>query len=58
MLVPAAVLLLGTRRSFRLRSDVVVAQGRVFRRVLALRDLRQAGVCPDGRPWLQTRAAR
>jgi hypothetical protein len=54
MLVPAAVLLLGTRRSFRLRSDVVVAQGRAFRRVLALRDLRQAGVCPDGRPWLQT----
>ncbi len=54
LLVPAAVLLLGSRRSFRLRSDVVIAQGRVFRRVLALRDLRQAGVCPDGRPWLQT----
>ena len=53
MLLPAAVLLLGTRRSFRLSSDVVVAQGRVFRREVALRDLRQAGVCPDGRPWLQ-----
>jgi hypothetical protein len=58
VLVPAAVLLLGTRRSFRLRSEVVVAQGRVFRRILALRDLRQAGVCPDGRPWLQTRGGQ
>ena len=58
MLVPAAVLLLGTRRSFRLRSDVVLAQGRVFRRVVALHDLRQAGVCPDGRPWLQTQGGQ
>ncbi len=58
VLVPAAVLLLGTRRSFRLRSDVVVAQGRVFRRVVALHDLRQAGVCPDGRPWLQRRGGQ
>jgi hypothetical protein len=58
VLVPAAVLLLGARRSFRLGSDVVVAQGRVFRRVVALRDLRQAAVCPDGRPWLQTQGGQ
>jgi hypothetical protein len=58
VLVPAAVLLLGTRRSFRLRSDVVIAQGRVFRRVVALDDLRQVGLCPDGRPWLQSRGGQ
>jgi hypothetical protein len=54
MVVPAVVLLLGTRRACRLRTDDVVAQGRVFRRVMPLGDLRQLGVTPEGRPWLQT----
>ena len=54
LLVPSVWLLLGTRRACRLRSDAVVAQGRVFRRVLGLRDLRQAGIALGGRPWLQT----
>lgn len=54
VLPPAVVLLLGTRRSCHLRADVVVAQGRVFRRVVPLHDLRQAGVRLDGRPWLQS----
>ena len=54
LLVPSAWLLLGTRRACRLRSDDLVAQGRVFRRVVALRDVRQAGIALGGRPWLQT----
>lgn len=54
LLVPSVWLLLGTRRACRLRSDDLVAQGRVFRRVVALREVRQAGVAPGGRPWLQT----
>ena len=54
LLVPAAVLLLGTRRACRLRADAAVVQGRVFRRAVRLRDLRQVGVCLDGRTWLQT----
>jgi hypothetical protein len=55
MVVPATVLLLGTRRACRLRADDVLAQGRVFRRVMPLGDLRQLGVSPEGRPWLQTK---
>jgi len=55
LVVPAAVLLLGARRACRLRSDVVVAQGRVFHRVVRLNDLRQVAIRLDGRPWLQTR---
>lgn len=54
LLVPSAWLLLGTRRACRLRSEDLVAQGRVFRRVVPLRDVRQAGITPGGRPWLQT----
>ncbi len=54
LLVPAAVLLLGTRRACRLGAEATVVQGRVFRRVVRLRDLRQVGVCLDGRTWLQT----
>ena len=54
LLAPSAWLLLGTRRACRLRSGAVVAQGRVFRRVLGLSDLRQAGIAQGGRPWLQT----
>jgi hypothetical protein len=55
LLGPSAALQLGTRRACRLRSDELVAQGRVFRRVIELRDLRQVGVELGGRPWLQTR---
>ena len=54
LLVPSAWLLLGTRRACRLRSDDLVAQGRVFRRVVGLRDVRQAGIALGGRAWLQT----
>ena len=54
LLVPSAWLLLGTRRACRLRPDQVVAQGRVFRSVVALGDLRQIGIALGGRPWLQT----
>jgi len=54
LLPPCAWLLLGARRACRLRSDDVVAQGRVFRRVIGLRDVRQAGIALGGRPWLQT----
>jgi hypothetical protein len=54
LLVPALVLLLGTRRACRLRSDAAVVQGRVFRRVVRLAELRQVAVCLDGRTWLQT----
>jgi hypothetical protein len=53
MVLPAVVLLLGTRRACRLRPHDVVAQGRVFRRVMPLAGLRQLGVSPEGRPWLQ-----
>ncbi len=55
LLVPSAWLLLGTRRACRLRADDLVAQGRVFRRVIRLGDVRQAGIALGGRPWLQTR---
>ncbi len=55
MVLPATVLLLGTRRACRLRAQDVLAQGRVFRRVMPLEDLRQLGVSPVGRPWLQTK---
>jgi hypothetical protein len=54
LLAPSAWLLLGTRRACRLRSADLVAQGRVFRRVVALEDVRQAGIALGGRPWLQT----
>jgi hypothetical protein len=54
LLLPSAWLLLGTRRACRLRSDDLVAQGRVFRRVLRLSDVRQAGIALGGRAWLQT----
>ncbi len=54
LLVPSAWLLLGSRRACRLRADDLVAQGRVFRRVVPWRDVRQAGISPGGRAWLQT----
>jgi hypothetical protein len=54
LLVPSVWLLLGTRRACRLRSEDLVAQGRVFRRVVAFEDVRQAGITLGGRPWLQT----
>ena len=50
LLLAAAVLLLGTRRACRLRSEDMVAQGRVFRRVVGLRDLRQAASPSAGGP--------
>ncbi len=56
LLLPAAVLLLGARRSCRLRADVLVVQGRLFRRAIVLRGLRQVAVRLDGRTWVQTRS--